>query len=152
MIRFTTTNVYHVTELLDNLRPDDRAEVEAARGTVTPMQLWADVKVAQHCITALDSHNRVVCVYGLSRHPAQAEVGVVWLLGTALLDKHMFQLCKEARTVLASWHKKFPILTNFTDKRNTRVLRWLRWLGFTFGSTIDVRGHTFIQFTSNRHV
>ena len=152
MIDYVPTNVYYVNELVNNLRPADRAEVEAARGNISALQMWFDIKDAVTSVTALDDRKRVVCVYGVSRHPVQREVGVVWLLGTELLDKHMFQLCKEASAVVASWHKLFPILTNFTDLRNKRVLRWLQWLGFSFGPVVDMRGHQFIQFTSNRHV
>lgn len=148
MIRYEPTNVFHVHELIANLRPADRAEVEAARGVITPLQLWDDIRCG-HPTTVLNAQRRVVCVYGVSTHPVQKHVGIVWLLGTDLLDEHMFQLCRETRAVLTEWRKKYAVLTNYTDKRNTRVLRWLRWLGFAFGSEINVRGHTFIQFTSH---
>lgn len=151
MIRYVPTTIYHISELLHDLRAADRAEVAAARGRVTAMQLWDDVKGAHRVITAMDSCNRVVAVFGVSRHPAEADVGVVWLLGTDLLDRYIVSLCKEARRFIVDWHKTFCILTNFTDERNTRVLRWLRWLGFIFApEPILVRGHRFIQFISSR--
>lgn len=151
MIRYEPANVFHVRELLDNLRAADRAEVEAARGHISALQLWDDIRCG-HPTAALDDQHRVVCVFGVSTHPIQKHVGIVWLLGTDRLDAHMFQLCKETKATLTEWRKKYAVLTNYTDKRNTRVLRWLRWLGFAFGTEINVRGHTFIQFTSNCHV
>lgn len=152
MIRYVPANVYYCNELVNNLRAADRAEVEAARGHISALQLWFDIRDARDCSVALDDRDRVVCLFGVSDHPMQKEVGIVWLLGTDLLDKHMFQLCKEAKAKLSFWHLLYPILTNFTDLRNKRVLRWLQWLGFSFGSVINIRDHDFIQFTSNCHV
>lgn len=150
MIRYEPLTIFHISDLVHNLRPADRAEVAAARGRVSVLSLWEDMRMAVESTAAVDAYGRVVCVYGVSQHPTQSEVGIVWLLGTNLLDAHMFQLCKVVKEVLAFWHKTFPVLTNYTDLRNERVLHWLKWLGFSFRDVIPVRGHDFIQFISSR--
>jgi len=153
MIHLPTT-VFDCNELVANLRTHDRAEVVAARGSmITALDLWASVEKCDERFSVF-SGDGLICIYGLAQHPTHPHVGVVWLLGTPLLDRHMFSLCREAKLMLAQWHKQYAVLTNMTDQRNRRILRWLKWLGFKFVNEVPIGPEAipFIIFQSVRHV
>jgi len=143
MITTAPPTVFDCQHLMSNLRPHDEAEVVALGGR-TATELWDAVR-ASHEAQAVFEDGKLVCIYGINPHPAKC-VGIVWLLGTPLLDSRMISLCKQAREVIARWQQSFAVLTNCTDSRNTRILVWLRWLGFRLVGAIPVNGHNFIQF------
>lgn len=134
-------------DLAANLRTHDRAEMQAARGGLSPGDLWLSCLERWHGYAVRDAQERLVCIFAVNpHHDAYDTVGVPWLLGTPLLDRHLLSASRGARQAIAFWHKRFQTLTNFTDERNTVILKWLRWLGFKFTNSVDLHGHTFIQF------
>jgi hypothetical protein len=147
MITFRTTSAADCRTLVANLRPQDRAEMQATRGGLTVEDLWDAAQEATQCFAAYLG-GKLVCIFGVNPHPTEG-VGVPWLLGTPLLDRYMISVCKQAKAILVDWHTAYPTLTNFTACRNTRILNWLRWLGFSFGDTVVLNGHTFIQFSKS---
>jgi hypothetical protein len=152
MITYRSLTSEDVHELYAKLRPADKREVEAVTGRCDPADLIATL-ATQHEALAAHGADGLVCVFGVGEHPVDPfETGVPWLLGTDLLDHHMITLCKQARAIVERWHQRFPLLTNFTDKRNRRVILWLRWLGFKFIGETPINGVAFTQFARQRRV
>jgi hypothetical protein len=131
VITFKPATSFDVSHLLKNLRPHDAAEIEATGG-ITEMKLWECIEGANEAYSVFTEDRELVCIFGINPHPVDQHQGIVWLLGTHLLDRHLKTLCKASTYWLKRWHTKYPVLTNHTDQRNKKVLRWLQWLGFKF--------------------
>lgn len=58
-------------------------------------------------------------------------VGVVWLLGTPLLDRHGKTLVQGGRMRLDEMNAVYPVLTNSALSSNTKTLKWLQHMGFS---------------------
>jgi hypothetical protein len=153
VITYRSPTLEDVRTLYATMRAADRREVEAATGRVDPADLWVTLE-GQHEVLAAVCPEGLIAVFGVGEHPVDPSyTGVPWLLGTNLLDTRMITLCKHARSIVSRWHDRFPLLTNFTDKRNRRVILWLRWLGFKFiEGDVPVNGTTFVQFARHQRV
>lgn len=136
-LSFTPPTLEDCVELMKNLRPGDEAEVLASWGHLMPAHLWVGCARAHEAFTVRDHMGNLVCLFGVGKGKEEG-VGVPWLLGTKHLDRRLLSLCKIARERIKEWHKVFPYLINMTDQRNTRILLWLRWLGFRLGDEILV--------------
>lgn len=148
MIVFKTPTLADCENLLSNLRPADREEIDAG-GNCTAQEMM-ECLGNEDSFAVFTEGGDLICVYGVYPHPKDPKVGIVWLLGTPLLDLHLFVLCKRAPAVIEEWLKKYSVLSNITDKRNRRIIMWLRWLGFKFIADVDLRGHPFVQFVKVR--
>ena len=70
-----------------------------------------------------------VCIFGVVDHGDN--VGQPWMFGTSLIDKHAVSFLKASRYVVGRLLDEWPKLENWTDARNARGLRWLKFMGFT---------------------
>jgi hypothetical protein len=145
MIEFQPATAFDCGVLFSNLRAHDRAEMEAAHPDLTAMDLW-DACKAPHEATAAFHDGELICIFGVSAHPVYADIGIPWLLGTPLLDGFMLHVCKLGRKYVAEWLQRYTVLTNLTDKRNRRIILWLRWLGFKFAPEEVPMGPNAIPF------
>ena len=127
-----------------NLRADDRAEVVALAGDVDEA-----AKALQQVDTFVGLENgEPVAVFGCSM--LANGVGFPWFLGTDRSMAYPLALTREARSRVAEWHKRYPVLTGWVSAANTAHILWLRRLGFILtdyaenyaGSTVP-----FYQFT-----
>jgi hypothetical protein len=148
------TPTYEDCELLAaEMRPADRRECEAVTGTAKlAPDLW---RCTQNCFEcqSMFVDGKLVAIFGVGFYPGDDTVGIPWLLGTRELDRFMFSLCRDSKATVARWHERFAVLTNCTDKRNRRILMWLRWLGFQILPTEIPTGMQqlpFLQFISTR--
>lgn len=94
----------------------------------------------------------IVAVFGDAVYSILGSVGVPWLISTTHVEKHaraFLKVCKpEVQGMLTRHHH----LMNYVDARNTSAIRWLKWLGFTFGPAVPygARRFPFHPFTLNR--
>lgn len=137
-------------ELIAGMRQRDAEEVFASAGNLCAHEMQ---QRAGDSLTALDGDNRVIAIFGCSALRGSDTVGVPWLLGTNLLDRHVMSMCKQARKYIKAWLGDYEVLTNATSISNTVVIDWLKWLGFTFSyqfpGAVDP-SVTFIQFSKRR--
>ncbi|OMG61465.1 hypothetical protein AUR59_020095 [Stutzerimonas balearica] len=119
-----------IDAILPDIRQADRDEIEEA--LQTPMRKALADALANHCkASKIVVSGLVVAVFGDSRHSAEA--GVPWLISTRHVErfpKAFLQVCKPEVAEMLTRHE---VLVNYVDVRNAAAIRWLRWLGFTFG-------------------
>jgi hypothetical protein len=79
--------------------------------------------------------------------------GVVWLLTTDLVDKHQRRFLMEAKRQFEDVKPMYDRLYNWVDARNTRSIRWLKWMGFTLDAPrpYGVFRKPFIRFSWGEH-
>lgn len=70
-----------------------------------------------------------ICIFGVV--PTETpSTGVIWMLGTPLLDRKAKELVKRSRQWVSHFMDEYRVLFNFVDCDNTRTRRWLKALGF----------------------
>jgi hypothetical protein len=75
-----------------------------------------------------------VCMFGVSPNPVLQGVGMPWMIGTTLLERHAMTFLRRCRPYLEEMSESFVLLQNYVDARNVSAIRWLKWLGFKFDS------------------
>lgn len=87
----------------------------------------------------------LVCIYGCSR------AGNPWLLCTHEMNKHLVGLTRRTRIIVRMMLRKWPIIWNIVDCRNTETIRWLKIIGFVFHESYEIKpGIPVIRFEMTR--
>jgi hypothetical protein len=134
-----------IAELAAHLRRADADEVLASSGR-TPLQaLTQSVVVSDDCRMTL-YRGRPLSIGGLVL--VDEQVACPWQLCAEEAPRHGKGILRLGRQALNHWLTVRPVLCNLADARNTESLRWLRWLGFTFGEPVPhgPSGLPFIPF------
>jgi hypothetical protein len=133
------------------LRLQDRIEVLAASGQPPEVVLpRAFVAPKGNVIFAETLTGDPILIAGI--RPTHTHAAALWMVGTPLLEQFAFRYAREAHRAVKRWHKQYPILWNTAWADNDLHVRWLKFMRFTLLRRISVRGHTFIEFASYKHV
>lgn len=98
-------------------------------------------------MTILDDDGTPIGVFGVSPFDASGRVGIIWLVGTEDLNtKHKTRFLRECRKGIHLLHEVYPCLTNLVHEDNHLHRRWLNFMGFKRLGTVQLNGHTFIEF------
>lgn len=131
-------------------RPADIAELLDGSGT-TPLQAMLDgMERSPHVAVGMRG-DVPVCMFGAVPFSALSGKAAVWMIGSRELDRPSVQrdLLRLSVQVIDDLQARYPaLLYNFVDERNTRAIRWLRWLGFRFAPAIPfgVKRKPFLPF------
>jgi hypothetical protein len=140
--------------LAENLRAQDRAELDAAGWADHRQALIASVKRSRWAQVAVID-GELACVFGCAEYGSLiAPVGVPWLLGTDVIPRHRRVLQRWARRYIEAMLQEYPRLFNAVHAGNTVAMHWLKRLGFTLHPAIPAPPHgaLFHVFEMNRHV
>lgn len=127
--------------LAEELRPSDRLEIETnARATGRLRPGWT---VEGDLLTGLDTSpghwsvwkgDTLLALCGVRRVPGRYEnnrpAGVIWLLGTAAMDREWRAVTRAVRPWLAMQRREYGWLGNLVPAHMERRIAWLRYLGF----------------------
>lgn len=122
-----------IPEILPIIRQADRDEIEGA----LQIDLASSIEEGlSDCCKAskIVVDGQVVAIFGDTAH--DAHTGIPWLISTVHVERHpkaFLQVCKPEVEEMLTRHQT---LLNFVDVRNTVAIRWLEWLGFTFGEPV----------------
>lgn len=127
-----------------NARKDDRDELAALGVT------------AEECIRQGIAHSDAL-TFEINGEPAGV-IGVIenddhripWAVFTDAIESHSVTFLRASRRWMdrEKQQSDLPML-NYVDVRNTKIIAWLKWLGFTIGEAeaIGVNGEQFYKFT-----
>jgi len=119
-----------VASVVADVRQADVDEI--AEALQTPIEGALAEALGNHCkASKIVVGGLIVAVFGDSRHDEQ--IGVPWLISTRHIErfpKAFLQVCKPEVVEMLGRHS---LLLNYVDIRNTAAIRWLSWLGFSFG-------------------
>lgn len=116
--------------LFANLRASDRDECAAYGGDTLEM-IRSSVARSVLCWTGIVD-GELAAIIGVTR--LTDTVGVPWMLGTPVLDRHARVLVRRTPEYIARMLAAFPYLLNYVHAKNTTSVRWLRRLGFTLSA------------------
>ena len=118
-------------ELAPKMRIGDRQEIKASDGS-SPLEslVLPFTQEGSKIYTIVGSKSEgVIGMFGSS--PVKEEgYGIVWLLSSEDLFKHIKQFIKECPKWVADMSKDYDYVYNFVDDRNWKSLKWLQFLGF----------------------
>ena len=79
------------------------------------------------------AEGQVQCLWGIVSPTLLSDRAYLWLYTTPHLTHHVFLLVRHSQRVVQEMLKDFPTITGHCEVRATKSIRWLRWLGATFG-------------------
>lgn len=138
-----------IEAILPIIRQADRDEIEGALQISISKELADGLsdccKASKIVVDGL-----VVALFGDSKHSDR--IGIPWLVSTIHVERYpraFLQVCKPEVEEMLTRHES---LINYVDVRNTVAIRWLTWLGFTFGEPepYGPLGMPFKPFYMNR--
>lgn len=151
-----------VVELVKNMRPMDRLEtrVFCEKGETVKDRVQRSVKESTVCWAVLDG-DELICIYGYQsikeknkrgehKHRNKLrDIGLVWCLGTELIEKHGREFTRVARKFIdevAALHREG--IYNMIHADNTLSRKWLKACGcFVFkDAPLTLKGQPFTWF------
>jgi hypothetical protein len=143
-----------VMSVARRLRLEDRQEVMAACGLPPEAALPPYIDQGREVwVAGLVEDNQPEIVYGLDPIPYVESAAVVWVLSTPRLYDYPVEFVHNTLRLREEWHARFELLTNYIDERNTRHIRWLKWMGFTIirrHESFGAQSRPFLEFASYR--
>lgn len=103
-------------------------------------ELWASALLTPHeallsghkwsTTFVLMLHEQPVCAFGVVPISALSGLGAPWMVGTTRLDACASGFIRHCKSDLSAFFGQWHKLYNVVDARNTKAIRWLKWLGF----------------------
>lgn len=137
----------HVIAMTPHVRQADRDEIGAASGKDIATALRESFELSEMCWAGLVD-GEVACLFGCGSVTVTSLIGVPWLIGTDLVERHAKAFLRRNRPMVAQMRERWPHLVNWVDVRNTKAIAWLEWLGFTMHdpAPYGVAGRLFRRF------
>lgn len=135
----------HIRTIARRMRQADRDEVFASSGRSPYFALSYSLRKSSHAWTGLID-GRPEVMFGIGDLNILAGVGAPWLLGTNELEANARDFLRMSRDFKDQLLRRYSILRNFVDVRNTASIRWLEWLGFSLLDPVEMRGYQFRLF------
>lgn len=123
-----TATLDHANELAGRVRQADVDEFAAQ--DMTPWEVLKEGLTVSTLAWAGLRDGRVVCIFGIATPSILSGEGVPWMVGSEELDHCAYAFLRRSRMVVGHMLTLCEHLENYVDSRNTRAVRWLRWLGF----------------------
>lgn len=134
----------HAEELALTMREADVAELWASSLCEPREALINGIKCSDQAMTGL-LDGEVACMFGVTPTSMLGGNGIVWMLGSDLIEQHPKHFLRRCRAEVAVMARNYDVLHNWVDDRNVKSIRWLRWLGFTVESP-QARGAAGLPF------
>jgi hypothetical protein len=141
----------HLVELASTMRQADVDEVWASNHHTPEEALDRSFRLSDEPFTGLVD-GEVVCIFGVAQPTPLADNGSPWLLASDLVEEHAHTFLRVNRVYVKEIRKRYPLLENYVDCRNTASIRWLKWLGFKFDKPAPYGpdGLPFLRFEYRR--
>jgi hypothetical protein len=136
---YRPTTLDDVYDLAPRLRQSDVDEIKASSGLLPEPALYFSFKNGAETNTIIASDGEIIGMFGVvSTHDPL--IGVPWMLCTDRLPEIRKEFLPQSLDWVKETNKQYPILFNYVDKRNTKAIRWLRYLGFKFPQLVHEFG------------
>lgn len=151
MPTFRKSVLRDAVQLAPRLRKADLNELFASGATSPEQALLGGLTPRGMAVTVVDDADVPLMMFGVVPHPTDPLVGLIWALAADGVTKHRRMFLTDAPWWIERFQRLYPVLSNYTDCRNSEHHRWLRWSGFTFINKVDgPKGHPFFEFVRIR--
>lgn len=137
------------------LRAEDKAEIDAAVGMGYVEVLTFSMSRSPIALTIVDADEEPFAMLGATQNPQVSGYGHPWLLSSDYLFQAKTPFIRQSRMWCALIEQPFHIVSNVVDERNTKHVRWLKWLKYSFiqrHPEYGVQKIPFLEFTRICHV
>lgn len=150
LVPLTDEAIEHV---IANLCAADRAELAAANIRY-PLEIFLRAGREAVVSGAVTRGEEVVAIWGACAHPQDANVGLVWMVGTDGVQGTGRAGARTSRAALARIWPHFSQLVNWVHVEHQRAINWLWFLGFHIEHTPVGPDGAFLTFwmKGGRHV
>jgi len=123
------TNLSDIVDLVNHMRESDKEEVLASHG-FSPYHaaMYAYRTATDSCAFRVDG--KLVAINGVAPL-CGLPGGSPWMLATDDIEKYSRQFFRLTRDHVAAMLDSYGYLANFVHAKNTKSIKWLKWLGFT---------------------
>ncbi len=143
----TKASANDIKYILDNLRAEDREELEAAHGkSWNPIVFEKIIDCEDVNIGISEKTKNPVLMWGVVPEELPARclcsdffdgrkkeyIGCIWLLSTNEIEQNYICFLKNAKKQMQIYEKEYKILCNQVHKANKGAINWLKWLGLKF--------------------
>lgn len=136
-------------DLTPRLRESDVVEIRRVSGMDAAGALELSVSCSDHdMVWAADLDGEVQVLFGAC--PIEGTLGGIWMLGSDAIEENPRSFWRHCKKYLEVMHARYSGLTNYVDVEHSSANRWMRKLGFLPLQVIDINGHLFIQYLSER--
>jgi len=124
----------HIVDIAKKVRPEDRAELWAATLAKPDDAMRHGLDYSDKAYTGL-LDGVAVCMWGVAPVCLLNGLGAPWMVGTSDLDQHALKFLRVCREPLLELFQGYDKLENYVDARNTKAIRWLKFMGFNVEET-----------------
>lgn len=89
-----------------------------------------------HCWTGFVD-GEIACMWGLVPPTLLSDQAYLWLVTTDLVKQHRFALVRHSQRMVEQALEIYPLIVGQCERGNEEAMRWIRWLGGTFGPWKD---------------
>ncbi|MCI5836231.1 MAG: hypothetical protein MR209_00060 [Veillonellaceae bacterium] len=132
-----------------HMRPHDVEECTAFGVSPVEAVLQSAYHPESESFAVLDEAGEALWVYGRGRARNAGGMGI-WCLGRIGSERYARFFLQESKRVLERWLDDGLPLWNYVSVSNDASLRWLAWLGATFGEEVEIGGVRFVRFELRR--
>lgn|SRR5262245_14240770 len=90
---------------------------------------------------------RLACIWGVIPPSLMSNQAYLWLHVTDLIKEHQFLLVRHSQRVIEEVLREYPSIVGHVLMGGEKSIRWLKWLGATFGPPQGA----VLPFRINRH-
>ena len=120
------------------LRGVDRREVD--RMHKDPISGIANaISHSQQCLIATEGE-KLISIWGVASASALSQIASPWCLTGDLVTEKKSLFARSSKLVVASWSRRFSMLSGYVDDEHEASKRWLGWLGFSLSDPFEL-GH-----------
>jgi hypothetical protein len=81
--------------------------------------------------------DEVACVWGVVAPSLVSDQAYLWLYTNRPVDEHQFTFIRHSQRVIEDLLKTHSQIVGFCAIAASQSRRWLKWLGATFGDSVD---------------
>lgn len=115
------------------IREEDRQELEASSGKRYEEIIDKTRDVTDFAVAGYYD-GKLIAIFGVRSVTAVTKTGAIWMFGTKFLPKNQRVFLRHCKRCVEVMLENYPIVFNYVDARNTMIINWLKWIGFTFDS------------------
>jgi len=136
-----------VEYLIDHIRPEDAAELDALDGSTVRESLDETPDLLDNS-QVWEVDGRVVAIFGVTPMSGPMKVGIIWMLATDEFHKNVRKFARYCKEVFKKMIKGYGYVFNYIHAKNTVSIEWLKWLGFEIleGRPLGHQGEIFHKF------
>lgn len=147
--RVRPATLHDAQSLAPRLRESDVIEVKRVSGMDPEDALVDSLRVSDwDMVWAAVLDDEAEAMFGANN--INGVWGGIWMLGSDRIYENIPSFWKHCRHYLGVMHQRYEFLTNFVDVHHHSANRWMLKLGFEPFELVEINGHPFIQYISER--